>query len=77
MYVGLDVHKRVCFGILMDEEGHIVRRGRVGNDPESLRSFLNDVERARIAMEAGYCWQPLYDALSEAGHTVKLAHPRG
>ena len=26
-------------------------------------------------MEAGYCWQPLYDRLLESGHHVKLAHP--
>jgi transposase len=27
-------------------------------------------------MEAGYCWQPIYDTLNEAGHEVKLAHPQ-
>ncbi len=76
MYIGLDVHKRFCYGTLMDEEGNIIRRGKVSSDPQSLRSFLGDVEGASVAMEAGYCWQPLYDALTEAGHTVKLAHPQ-
>jgi transposase len=26
-------------------------------------------------MEAGYCWQPLYDRLEETGYDVKLTHP--
>ena len=26
-------------------------------------------------MEAGYCWQPLYDRLEETGYDVRLAHP--
>jgi len=60
----------------MDEEGHILSRGKIDNDPQSLKTFLDGVDHATIAMEAGYCWQPLYDALTEAGHTVKLAHPQ-
>jgi transposase len=76
MYVGLDVHKRVCYGTLIDEEGHIVKRGKVASDKQSLGAFLSGIEGATIAMEAGYCWQPIYDALTEAGHTVKLAHPQ-
>lgn len=27
-------------------------------------------------MEAGYCWQPLYDWLEESGHDVRFAHPK-
>ena len=30
---------------------------------------------ATVAMEAGYCWQPLYDRLEETGYDVMLAHP--
>ena len=26
-------------------------------------------------MEAGYCWQPLYDRLEEIRYDVKLTHP--
>ena len=31
MYVGLDVHKRVCHGTVMDEEGRVVRQDRFSN----------------------------------------------
>jgi len=77
MYVGLDVHKRVCYGTVTDEDGLVVKRGRFSNDPEGLEEFMDGVEEALVAMEAGYCWQPLYDWLEEAGHDVRLAHPKG
>ena len=76
MYVGLDVHKRVCYGTVMDGEGRVVKRGRFSNDPEGLEEFMDGVEEALVALEAGYCWQPLYDGLEEAGHDVRLAHPQ-
>jgi hypothetical protein len=40
MYVGLDVHKRACYRTITDEKGNIVKRGKVSNDPESLKTFL-------------------------------------
>lgn len=76
MYVGLDVHKRVCYGTVMDGEGRVVKRGRFSNDPEGLEEFMEGIEEALVALEAGYCWQPLYDGLEEAGHDVRLAHPQ-
>jgi transposase len=76
MYVGLDVHKRVCYGTIMTPKGEVVKRGRFSNDPEGLEEFLEGVEEAQVVMEAGYCWQPLYDWLEEAGHDVRLAHPK-
>ena len=76
MYVGLDVHKRVCYGTVMDGEGLVVKRGRFSNDPEGLEEFMEGVEEALVAMEAGYCWQPLYYGLEEAGYDVRLAHPQ-
>jgi len=75
MYIGLDVHKRVCYGTVMDEKGQIVKRGKFSNDPQGLEVFMEGVDEALVAMEAGYCWQPLYDRLEETGHDVRLAHP--
>ena len=76
MYVGLDVHKKICFGTVLDGEGEVVRQGKFANDFEDLYDFMDGLEGASVVMEAGYCWQPLYDALEEAGHDVKLAHPK-
>jgi transposase len=38
-------------------------------------SFMQSIDEAQVAMEAGYCWQTLYDALKEKGYDVRLAHP--
>ena len=75
MYVGLDVHKRVCYGTVMDEKGKIVKQAKFTNDLKALDEFMEDLDEALVAMEAGYCWQPLYDRHMETGHHVKLAHP--
>ena len=37
---------------------------------------MDGVEEALVAMKAGYCWQPLYDDLEEAGYGVRLARTR-
>ena len=56
MYVGLDVHKRFCYGTVMDEEGEVVKHGRFSRDPRCLGEFLDGVGEATVVMEAGYCW---------------------
>ena len=76
MYVGLDVHKKICYGTVMDENGAVVKQAKFDNDHEALDGFMEDLHEARVVMEAGYCWQPLYDRLEEAGHDVRLAHPK-
>jgi len=75
MYIGLDVHKKICYGTLADERGQILRRERFNNNPKGLKTFMRDVDEAEVAMEAGYCWQPLYDYLADNGFKVKLVHP--
>lgn len=75
MYVGLDVHKNVCYGTVMDEKGKVAKQTKFTNDPEGVEAFMEGLDEAQVAMEAGYCWQPIYDALEEAGHDVRLAHP--
>ncbi len=75
MFVGLDVHRRVCHGTVLDEHDRIVRQGRFSNDPESLGGFLEGLGESRVVMESGYCWQPLSDHLEEEDYDVRMAHP--
>jgi len=76
MYVGLDVHKKACYGTVMDEKGTVVKQAKFTNDHDALDEFMEGLEESTVVMEAGYCWQPLYDRLEEAGHDVRLAHPK-
>ena len=76
MIVGLDVHKKVCYGAVMDEKGKVAKQAKFTNDPEGVEAFMEGLTEAQVAMEAGYCWQPIYDALEDSGHDVRLAHPK-
>ena len=75
LYVGLDVHKRFCYGTVMNEKGEVVRDGKFGKDLRCLEEFLDGVDEASVVMEAGYCWQPVFKWLERDGYDVKLAHP--
>lgn len=75
MYVGLDVHKKVCYGTVMGEDGMIVKEGKFRRDSQCLQEFMMNVDKATVVMEAGYCWQPVYEWLEKDGYKVKLAHP--
>ena len=55
MYVGLDVHKKICYGTVMDENGEVTRQGKFGNDFEALYDFMDGLEEASVVMESGYC----------------------
>jgi len=74
-YVGLDVHLRTCHATLMDERGRILKQEKLLNERQELERFLRGIDDARVAMEASYCWQPVYEFLESKGHEVKLAHP--
>lgn len=76
-YAGLDLHRSMSVLCLKDAEGHLVRRGRVANDPVALGQFFAgcDGEPVFVALEAttNYAW--MYDTLERLGCRVELAHP--
>ena len=50
MIVGLDVHKRVCYGTVMDEKGKVAKQARFTNDLEGLEAFMEGLDMATVAM---------------------------
>ena len=76
MYVGLDVHKKVCHATAMDERGEIVKEGKFRNERAGFEHFFEGIGDAKVAMEASYHWQPVHELLENIGYDVKLAHPR-
>jgi len=74
-YVGLDVHKHKVYGVIMTEQGEILKEGVFPNKKESYLAFLKGTGEASIALEALSFSHPPYDLLEEQGYTVKLAHP--
>jgi transposase len=75
MYVGLDVHKRTCHATVIDEHGEIVEQRRFVNQRDEYEYFFKHIKDAKVAMEACYCYQPVYELLEGMGIEVKLAHP--
>lgn len=60
----------------MDEEGEILRQRHFPNSLKDVKSFFGDFDSGKVALEASYFWEPVYDELEEMGFEVKLAHPR-
>lgn len=73
-WIGLDVHKRVCHATVLEDD--TLEQMKLRNDPNVLREFFSRFSSAKIAIEATYCWQPVYELAERAGHEVKLAHPK-
>jgi transposase len=76
-YVGVDYHKQYSYLAIMDEQGKVIKQGRVVNDPVKVRQFLGDGEVERKAvLEAGRNWTVMHDWLEEEVKEVWLAHPK-
>ena len=72
-YVGLDVHERTTTWCVLDGNGEVISRGRVGTVAEELRKLigsLGDPEQLRLGQEIGPMCQYVYDALSPTGAQV-------
>jgi hypothetical protein len=65
-YVGVDHHKKFSYLTIKDEQGRIVKQGRVNNDQGSLRRFLGKAgSKRRAVLEAGRNWTVMHDWLEE------------
>lgn len=75
-YLGIDLHKKRSFTVLMDREGRVLDEGVVPN--EHMKEFLAlKVPRSTTAvMEATFNWSFMYDLASEHVEQVLLAHPQ-
>jgi transposase len=76
MYVGLDAHKEYCLAVCQDETGRKVREEKFCSTGPELQNFVNSLTQGdRVVMEACGAWAHIYDAFTERGIQVKLAHP--
>jgi transposase len=74
-YVGLDVHLRTCHATVTDERGRVLKQEKFPNERQEIERIFKSIGDAKVAMEACYCWQPVYEQLEAMGHKVELAHP--
>ena len=76
LYCGIDLHSRVCWLAILDEELQLVREVKVDNDIEAILAVLEPYreELAGVAVESTWNWYWLVDGLQEAGYRVHLTN---
>ena len=77
-YAGLDVSLELTSVCLVDQQGQVVREAKVASEPEALIRFLRtqDLEIARVGLEAGPLSQWLHAGLVAAGYEAALLETR-
>ena len=77
-YAGLDVSLELTSVCLVDAQGQVVREAKVASEPEALIRFLaqQDLEVARVGLEAGPLSQWLHAGLVAAGYEAVLLETR-
>ena len=77
-YAGLDVSLELTSVCLVDHQGRVVREAKVASEPEALIRFLReqDLEIARVGLEAGPLSQWLHAGLIAAGYDTVLLETR-
>jgi len=75
-YVGIDYHKKFSYVTVLNEEGGVIKKGRIDNDSESVEAVFEGLEgENKVVMEAGWNTLAMFDLLEQFGDEVLLAHP--
>jgi transposase len=77
-YIGLDLHKKSIFATVLDGDGKILSRTKIGPKSRDIRYYLKSQGRKddlSVAMEASYNWPYYYRAAEEVVDNIVLAHP--
>ena len=61
--------------MMMDQEGQVLRSGRVPNLRAEIEKFLEGGEAMEAVIETGRSSYTMVDVLEEMGVAVKIAHP--
>ena len=80
MYVGVDVHKKVCRAAMMNDEGELVDEFSFRNSERGIEDFKMKVEPFRdevlvVVESTGNLWIRFYDCLEERGIRIVLSNP--
>jgi transposase len=75
-YLGLDLHNRKTYAVLMDQDGELVDQREFPNEETTtyLEKFVPHETYA--VLEATRNWPFMYDLLSQHVERVELAHPK-
>jgi len=75
--LGLDMHKATITYALITDKGRVYKEGEIKQSQETVLGLMEWIPRDHliIGMESSTYIYPIYDALTDAGYKVKVAHP--
>lgn len=74
-YLGVDLHRRRSYVVLMDNQGNLIDQRRLPND--AMSDYVAQLPKSTFAvLEATGNWSYMYDVLEEGTDKVVLAHPK-
>lgn len=74
--IGIDLGDRYSQCCVLGPHGEIIAEGRLSSTHEALEKYFKNVERVRIAIEAGAHSRWVSELLSSYGHEILVANPR-
>ncbi len=76
VFAGLDVHKKYFHATAMDDSGEVLVQEDFPNKTEGYDSLLAKTgEEVKVAFEATYAWEYVFEELEDRVEEVKMAHP--
>jgi len=75
-YMGIDHHRQYSHITLLDEEGKVVKSGRVANLRRELEDFLLGIKGVKAVIEAGRSSYTMVDVLDDLGIGTAVVHPK-
>ncbi|KXA92597.1 hypothetical protein AKJ65_07310 [candidate division MSBL1 archaeon SCGC-AAA259E19] len=77
IFAGLDVHKKYFHATALEESGAVLVQENFPNDSGGYDSLLAVTgEEVKVALEATYAWEYVFEELEDRVEEVKLAHPK-
>ena len=75
--IGVDFHKRTSTYQVLNEQGQPVKRCKLENDTEKIRTFIQSIAGPkRLAMEATRSWGMFYETTHDIVDQFNLGHPK-
>ena len=76
-YLGIDLHLKRTYMVLMDAKGEIINKGRISN--QEITKYLQEKvpQETYAVLEATRNWPFMYDLLNEHVQRVDLVHAKG
>ena len=75
--IGVDFHKRTSSYHVLNEKGQMIKRAKLINDQETIRTFVQSLPGPKqLAMEATRSWGLYHDCVYDLVDEFHLGHPK-